>query len=120
MLITAINKTLIDQKTLKLHPEPCLFLVFCPEEDGSQSNVAAGKQLLKVSSKDGYLNLRDGPGTGHTLISSMPAGSIVRQVGRCVKGDDNVTRFKWCNVEWNGSTGWASAYGLELAEAKPE
>jgi hypothetical protein len=123
MTISAMGGEVINKRNYKLNQEPefCLgpFCLPAPQ-DGDNASAATEKRRLRVSSSDGVLNLRDGPGTGHTLISSMPAGSIVRQVGRCVKGDDNVTRFKWCNVEWNGSTGWASAYGLELAEAKPE
>ncbi len=121
MVISAMGGKVIDKRNYKPNqgPEGCLgplCLFGLGEEEDNRAKSATEKRRLKVSSKDGILNLRDGPGIGHALILAMPAGSIVRQVGGCVKGDDNVSRYKWCNVELNGSAGWASAYGLELAE----
>ena len=71
--------------------------------------------LLRVKSEEsgGKLNLRDGPGRRHGIITELPAGTLLRKVGACVQSDDGVTRDPWCKVDWNGRTGWASSRGLE-------
>lgn len=46
------------------------------------------------------LNLRSGPGTQYGVITSMPAGARV-DVGGC--------RGNWCQVNWRGRSGYASA-----------
>jgi uncharacterized protein YraI len=45
------------------------------------------------------LNLRSGPGTGYSVISTMPAGArvYVRNCGA-----------HWCRVSWRGEQGYAS------------
>ncbi len=67
--------------------------------------------------EDGYLNMRSGPGQGHDIITSIPAGASV-QLGSCVNPDDGISAFKWCKVGWNGSVGWVSSGGLEAGEAQ--
>lgn len=56
---------------------------------------------------DGILNMRRGPGTNHPLVASVPAGATLL-LGRCRQPDDN-TRFPWCEVEWQGRSGWVSS-----------
>lgn len=46
------------------------------------------------------LNLRQGPGTNYGVITSMPAGESV-DVGGCTGN--------WCEVNWRGYAGYASA-----------
>lgn len=46
------------------------------------------------------LNLRSGPGTGYRVIGTMPAGAYVD-----VMGCDG----SWCQVNWEGAVGYASA-----------
>jgi uncharacterized protein YraI len=48
----------------------------------------------------GDLNLRSGPGTGYRVIDTMPAGSYVDVLG-CTGS--------WCQVQFAGVTGYASA-----------
>ncbi len=62
--------------------------------------------------RDGKLTLREGPGKQHTKLSEIPAGTILRQLAPCVNSDDGVTKFPWCEVDWNGTTGWVSSSGL--------
>lgn len=65
---------------------------------------------------DGKIHLRDGPGTGHKSVVKIPAGALLRQVGACVHSDDGKTRDPWCEVDWNGTKGWASSSGLEKVQ----
>ena len=46
------------------------------------------------------VNLRTGPGTGYSVITTLPAGAFVN-VGRCVP--------RWCRVATRGVVGWMSA-----------
>ena len=64
--------------------------------------------------------MRDGPGMRHPIVTSIPAGSEnVQQVGPCVGPDDRVSRYNWCNVEWNRKIGWVSMIGLEASQGQP-
>ena len=56
------------------------------------------------------LNLRSGGGTQYAVIAVMPRGAEV-VVFDCVG-------TSWCNVEWQGIVGWASA--TYLAPAGPQ
>ena len=71
---------------------------------------------VKSEVSDGKLNLRDGPGMRHAIIVEMPVGALLRQIGACTGSDDGVTRDPWCNVDWNGTKGWASSSGLEKVQ----
>ncbi len=74
---------------------------------------------VSVTVSEGILNMRNGPGQGHALVTSIPAGSGgVRQVGSCVSPDDGKSRNEWCKVEWNGNQGWVSKGGLTAAESE--
>jgi hypothetical protein len=87
---------------------------------GTSNAIGSGEggTIFRVISEvsGGKLNLRDGPGKGHSSIAEIPAGATLRQVGPCVRSDDGKTRDPWCKVEWNGRTGWASSSGLEKAQ----
>jgi uncharacterized protein YraI len=72
--------------------------------------TAAARRTFRVlpTVSEGILNLRRGPGSGHALLASIPAGAADLSVGRCRLPDDG-GRTAWCEVEWQGRSGWASA-----------
>ncbi len=58
------------------------------------------------------LNLREGPGTNYATISTMPANADITIDG-CIEGQ------KWCQVTYNGQTGWAySDYLMATTEGQ--
>jgi len=50
-------------------------------------------------------NLRQGPGTNYTVITTVPAGSIV-EVSQCAA--------EWCTAHWHGRVGYMIASNLDL------
>jgi uncharacterized protein YraI len=56
----------------------------------------------------GILNVRKGPGARHEVVVAIPKGASDVSVGRCRMPDDGGT-IAWCEVEWRGRAGWASA-----------
>lgn len=56
----------------------------------------------------GILNIRSGPGTRFGLVASIPAGASDVMVGSCRTPDEG-GRTPWCDVQWRGRSGWASA-----------
>lgn len=71
--------------------------------------AAAAAQPATVTSD---LNLRAGPGTNFRVILSMPRGSRV---------DILDCRGTWCQVDFRGRVGWASANFLAVGQAvRPE
>jgi uncharacterized protein YraI len=64
----------------------------------------------------GFLNMRSGPGQGHGVILSIPAGAYVEVVGPCITADDGTSVHRWCNIKWGGRAGWASSGGLEVRD----
>jgi tetratricopeptide (TPR) repeat protein len=58
----------------------------------------------------GYLNIRNGPGVGHSIVGHIPAGTNGVEVKTCQSPDDDGRSTKlWCQVEWSGLSGWASS-----------
>jgi len=55
------------------------------------------------------VNLRSGPGTDSEILANIPAGSAVR-VGEC--------EGEWCEVTWNGQSGYAIARNLNLGGSR--
>jgi hypothetical protein len=55
------------------------------------------------------VNLRRGPGTDSELVTTIPAGAMVR-VGEC--------DGEWCAVTWNGQSGFAIARNLNLGPSR--
>jgi hypothetical protein len=55
------------------------------------------------------VNLRRGPDTNSEIVTTIPAGSAVR-VGEC--------EGEWCNVTWNGHSGFAVARNLNLGGSR--
>src|SRR5262245_64009190 len=62
--------------------------------------VSAGP--ARVSSNT---NLRQGPGTDHAVITTVPGGSIV-EVSQCAA--------EWCTAHWHGRVGYMIATNLDL------
>jgi uncharacterized protein YraI len=55
------------------------------------------------------VNLRSGPGTDAEVITTIPAGTVVR-VKECTG--------EWCEVTWNGRDGFAVARNLGMDGAR--
>jgi uncharacterized protein YraI len=70
--------------------------------------LVAGATAANAAVVTGDLNLRSGPGTGYRVIDTMPAGSYVDVVG-CTGS--------WCQVQFGGMTGYASASYLGVADS---
>jgi uncharacterized protein YraI len=69
----------------------------------ASQTAQAQSYSVKQDVSDGILNMRDGPGTGHRLIRSIPAGSGGLSIGECRNPDDGTRRFKWCYASWGGN-----------------
>lgn len=82
-------------------------------QPAAAANVAMVRIRRDVSG--GYMNVRSGPGTGHAIVGTIPAGaSNVRvRTGTCRVSDDGRSGNPWCQVEWNGVSGWTSSGGFE-------
>ncbi len=64
------------------------------------------KRLFRVvDASDGFLQIRNGPGPTFQEVAKMPLGAT-GLVGRCVPLGGGWLPF--CEVEWQGVTGWAS------------
>ena len=77
------------------------------------SPVMAAAQTLQVrQTSDGYLNLRDGPGTGHAILQRLSPGDRVTVLE---------TLGRWARVRLaSGKQGWASADYLERPPEGPQ
>jgi uncharacterized protein YraI len=62
----------------------------------------AGAAPARVLSK---VNLRLGPSTNHTVVASIPGGSVV---------DAENCGGEWCTVHWRGRVGYAVARNLDI------
>lgn len=60
--------------------------------------LSAGAASAATITND--LNLRSGPGTRYSVVTTMPAGARVDVLG---------CRGSWCRVEWRGRVGYASS-----------
>jgi uncharacterized caspase-like protein len=69
---------------------------------------------IKAGVSQGIHNMRSGPGTGHSLVASIPAGSSGVQVDleSCRDPDDGRSSNEWCRATWQGRSGWVSMGGL--------
>lgn len=70
---------------------------------------------IKPGVSQGIHNMRTGPGTGHSLVVSIPAGSdgVLVELESCRASDDGRTTFNWCRARWQGRSGWLSMGGLQ-------
>jgi len=64
--------------------------------------LQAGRRATTVVAN---VNLRSGPGTDSEIITTIPAGSTVRLTS---------CSGEWCEVEWNGRSGYAIARNLGI------
>lgn len=93
---------------------------------------ASGPDYLRVVGvRDGnVLNVRSGPGSSHSVVGSIPAGSDgVRNMGceggmtleefsAASKAEQAAARYRrWCKVEFQGTTGWAAGWHLGEGQA---
>ncbi len=84
-----------------------------PERPARPAQPAARLFRIKRNVSLGILNMRDGPGQQHQLLSSIPVGSGGVSMGACRQPDDGRSTGAWCAVRWNGRSGWVSSNGLE-------
>ncbi len=82
-----------------------------PASDRAPATAMVGR-VVKRNVSLGYLNLRAAPGQDEAVLARIPAGAHI-SVGACVRPHDAVSRFSFCQAEWNGVRGWASSNGFE-------
>ncbi len=56
------------------------------------------------------VNLRSGPGTGYEIVTKIPGSALV-DANNCING--------WCEVIWQGKTGFAIATALDTSGRVP-
>jgi uncharacterized protein YraI len=73
-----------------------------------------------VRGDNGYMNLRTGPGVGHSIIGTVRNGIVVdADAAQCVPRDD-APGPPWCFVHLRNAEGWMSTGGLvALAQFMP-
>lgn len=69
---------------------------------------------VKSTVSQGIHNMRAGPGTGHALVASIPAGAggVRVDLASCREADDGRSSNDWCRASWQGRSGWISMGGL--------
>lgn len=67
---------------------------------------------VKRGVSDGYVNARSGPGTMHTILFRIPAGTGGLQVAECRPPDPGGGKYDWCLVQIDGQQGWVSSNGI--------
>jgi hypothetical protein len=82
-----------------------------PEAQPPQQETKRPFQV--VNADDGHLNIRKGPGPNYDLVAEMPLGET-GLVGKCVPVDGGYLPF--CEVEWRGTTGWASSCCISVQQ----
>jgi uncharacterized protein YraI len=73
------------------------------------AQIADGSYSVATTVSSGILNMRSGPGLGHSLVVSIPAGAAGVSIAGCQSPDDGSSNFKWCHADWNGYSGWVSS-----------
>jgi uncharacterized caspase-like protein len=80
-----------------------------PPPASAPTPVAPARTFRVLSTvSQGIHNMRTGPGKGHSLVVSIPAGARDVTVGRCRSPDDD-SAHPWCQATWRGRTGWISS-----------
>jgi hypothetical protein len=77
-----------------------------------RASAMSGNYSISRSVSGGIHNMRTGPGTRHSLVVSIPAGSSGVALGECREPDDGRSTQKWCRATWNGHSGWISRSGI--------
>lgn len=84
--------------------------VVTPAPEFADGN-AGGPDWWEITlSSGGNLHIRSGPGRGYGVVTSLPSGSVVRNLGCQGTGSE-----RWCQVDYGAHTGWA--LGQYLGEA---
>lgn len=73
------------------------------------AELSPGSYIIASNASGGILNMRAGPGQGHPLVISIPAGSSGVIVTNCQAADDRRSRNDWCHATWNDHSGWVSS-----------
>lgn len=68
---------------------------------------------VKAGVSDGYVNARSGPGTMHSILFRIPAGTGSLPMETCLPPDPGGGKYDWCLVSFMGQQGWVSKNGLE-------
>jgi uncharacterized protein YgiM (DUF1202 family) len=83
----------------------------------TRSTLSAAALVLSAASAAGApasvtstVNLRSGPGTGYEIVAKIPGMALV-DANNCING--------WCEVSWQGKTGFAIATALDLSGRAP-
>lgn len=102
------REALAPARTTRSEPEPVT------RQPPVEKTPAGATKRVKKGVSLGYLNMRSGPGTQHTVVTQIPAGSGgVRLTNTCAQSSDRTSRYAYCLVEWRGNRGWVSINGLE-------
>jgi uncharacterized protein YraI len=72
--------------------------------------LAAVPALAKPAYVPSTVNLRAAPGTGSEIVGKIPGGSLI-DAGACSEG--------WCEVTWQGKSGFAIQSALDLSGRVP-
>lgn len=70
----------------------------------SGSTYSVSMSYVKITG--GSVNVRSGPGTGYSVITSVSNGTVLKATGKASKDTGGST---WYQVSNGGSTGWVSA-----------
>jgi hypothetical protein len=83
-------------------------------QQSPQTTQGPKRPFHVVDASEGFLQIRNGPGTTYEEIAKMPLDAT-GLVGRCVRLQGGYKPF--CEVEWQGVNGWASSCCMaELGE----
>jgi uncharacterized protein YraI len=80
------------------------------------AQLSPGSYSVLPNVSDGILNIRSGPGAGHSIVVAIPAGSGGVTIGSCQAADDSRSRYSWCKAQWKNYSGWVSS-GWIVADA---
>jgi uncharacterized protein YraI len=81
----------------------------------TQAQVLPGSYSIAPGVSEGILNMRSGPGQGHSVVVAIPAGSGGVTIGPCQAPDDGRSRNSWCWAQWKSHSGWVSSSGILAA-----
>ena len=78
----------------------------------ARAELLPGSYTIASDTSGGSLNMRSGPGQGHSIVVAIPAGSNGVTIDQCRSPDDGKSRYDWCSAKWNGYSGWVSSSGI--------
>lgn len=80
-----------------------------------------GSWQVLADAPAGYMNVRQGPGTAHAVLFTLPPATPIAVV-TCRVGDAGTAGGVWCQIISRGQRGWIARSGLEpegTASARP-